>query len=330
MKTKTNIFLIWFRKLKRIKINRNILTFGLFLIISSFLWLLNTLNKSYSDTIKYPIKFTNLPKDIQLLEELPERINIEITGHGYDILSYKLNYSKPPIIVNLKKQNLRQLDENHYFILAGDIFSTTEKRIKGKLNLQSISPDTIHFITTHTETKKVPVEIAFTYNPGKEYIITERPKITPDSVSIKGPIQFLEKIKYIKTKDINYKDIKTNIDRYIPLESVKNVSIEPNRVKLVIPVEKYTETDILAEIQPINLPDSLSMTCIPESIRLSFKVPISDYKNIKVSDFLLQADYSKARNSKVPLIITEKPDFIQDITIQENEVSFVLHQKSHQ
>ena len=301
--------------------------FGLFLVISAILWLLNTLNEEYTDYLKYPVKFTNLPKDIRLLEELPDNLSLEITGHGYDILSYKLNYSKPPILVNLKKQKIRQLDDKHYYLLGADLFGLAEKRIKGELELHSVLPDTIHFIITHTEEKIVPVEAAFTYQPSRQYIITGKPQFEPDSVTIRGPIQLLNKLEAVKTENIEYKDLKESIDRYIPLEEIKDINIEPDRIHLKIPVEKYTEASLSVEIQPVNLPDSLSMTCIPNKVTLNFKVPVSKYKLIQAENFLIHADYTEASGSKIPLQITDKADFAQDVKLSVNEISFILNKR---
>lgn len=304
------------------------MTFGLFLLISAILWLLNTLNEEYTDSLKYPVKFTNLPKNIRLLEELPDNLYLDITGHGYDILSYKLNYSKPPILVNLNKNHLRQLNERHYYLLGSDLIPLAEKRIKGELELHSVSPDTIHFIVTHTEEKKVPVEIAFSFKTSRQYIATGEAQLDPDSIIIRGPIQLLEKIESVKTEEMEYKDIKENIDRYIPLQDIEGITIDPDRIHLFIPVEKFTQASISVSVKPINIPDSLTMTCIPNKVNLTFKVPLSKYKLIQASDFSVHADYTNAEESRIPLKLTNNAGFAQDIKMSENEITFILNKKS--
>ena len=44
-------------------IKRNVVTYGICVIIATVLWFLNALNKEYTTEITYPIKYTELPKE---------------------------------------------------------------------------------------------------------------------------------------------------------------------------------------------------------------------------------------------------------------------------
>lgn len=316
----------WIKRLAKIKISRNALIFGLFLFFSAVLWLLNDLNKDFTATINYPILFKNMPKDVELLEELPKTVSLEIYGHGYDILSYKIDHSKAPIIINLKDTKLQKISKKHFFILGQDLNSQAKKRIKGNLQLEKILPDSIHFIFTQTISKIVPINKNITYNPERQYLITNKPELTPDSATISGPEQIVENIDNVSTKHIEYKNIKEDIDRYIPLQDIKGISISPERTHLSVQVEKYTETSLKIPIEVKNLPDSLNITCIPNHVTLNFNIPISKYKLLNKDEFKIFAIYSSEKIN-LPLSLEIKPAYIQNVTISPSEIRFILEQK---
>jgi hypothetical protein len=162
-----NRFHLLFDQLKRMKINRKTLIFGLFLAISTVLWLLNALNKEYTHTISYPVVFKNLPDDLQAEKKLPARLRLEVYGHGYDILSYKIDHSKPPVIVDLHKHPPQKISEDHYFITGRQLKPLANARIKGKLKLNSVKPDSLHLYVSKVISRKLPIKSKLVYEPAR-------------------------------------------------------------------------------------------------------------------------------------------------------------------
>lgn len=66
-------------------IKRNVVTYGICVIIATVLWFLNALNKEYTTEITYPIKYTELPKGKLLVSEPPKEMTLAIKAHGRPI-----------------------------------------------------------------------------------------------------------------------------------------------------------------------------------------------------------------------------------------------------
>jgi YbbR domain-containing protein len=310
------------------KINRNSLIFGLFLLISAFLWTLNALNKTYTDHLSYPVVIKHLPKEYQTLKDLPSSLDLIIEGHGYNILSHKLNYSITPAIIDFENIKRHKISDKHYYILSKDIIDMTSRRLKGDIQVLSIHPDTIHIELTKYVSKKVPIVGDFSYKPARQYLITQSPEIVPDSVTISGPFQYLDSINFIKTNKYNFPDIKSNISRIVTLKKIENIQLKPDQVTVNIRAEKFTETSIKVPVQSFNLPDSLEMRCIPNQVELQFHVSISDFKQIDKNDFIVYTDFNDFTGvDKLPIRISNSPDYIQKLRIIPKEVSFILKQK---
>jgi YbbR domain-containing protein len=330
LENKTNILLVWFQRIKTIRINRNSLIFGLFLLISSILWLLNALNKDYVERLKYPVKFTNIPEEIQVQNRLPDYLYLEINGHGYDILSYKINYSKPPIRINLKKTQLRKKADGEFYLLGSDLGDIANSRLKGEVSLIRVLPDSIHFITKHAETIKLPVKADIEYSAAKQHMIISKPELTPDSIEIKGIPEKLEKLEYVTTEKKSFYNLTADTKRFVKIKSIPGVKMNPDRIQINITVEKYTEANIKVPVKIVNVPANYSATAIPGNATLNVQVPLSEFKSLGPEKFSIEADFKKIKNGKTELIIFKKPDNIQSIEITPKQVQIILKKSSQE
>ncbi len=319
-----NRFHLLYDQLKNLKINRKTFVFGLFLAISTVLWLLNALNKEYTHTINYPVVFKNLPDAFQADNELPDKLRLEVHGHGYDILSYKIDHSKPPVIVNLEKYVPRKISDEHFFLTGSQLKPLATARIKGKLSLNSVKPDSLHLYVTKIISRKLSVKSQLSFKPARQYMITGGPFLKPDSITVSGSKREIDKLTEIPTASLDYGKIDSDINRYIPLNIPDNIKAEPKRVKLNIFVEKYTESKLTIPVTVINLPDSLNIELIPSEINLSFQVPVSKYKHTSVSDFRIQADFKQKKDNILFPELVLLPDYIQHIRLHTEKIKFIL------
>jgi hypothetical protein len=303
--------------------NRNTMIFGLFLAISGLLWLLNALNKEYTHVIQYPVKFTNVPKNIGLNDGVPSHIGVEIFGHGYDILSYKIDHAKTPIIINMERTMPGKISDDHYFILAENVLSNAKKLFKGKVEAVGIYPDTLHLYVSKTITKKLPVQSKISFSVAQQHMISSGPLFSPDSVKAKGPTHIISKLTHINTTNMEYGKLNADISRYVPLKPPEKTELDPKRVKLDIKIDKFTETSVKIPVEVINVPPDVEIELIPQDIKISFQIPVSRYEEFSISSFRLRADYEKAKNNKLYPELILKPDYIQNIRLHRDNVDFI-------
>lgn len=82
-------------------IKRNVVTYGVCVIIATVLWFLNALNKEYTTENTYPIKYMDLPKGKLLVSEPPKEMTLAIKAHGFALLRYSISTSFLPIVLNV-------------------------------------------------------------------------------------------------------------------------------------------------------------------------------------------------------------------------------------
>ena len=82
---------------------RKLYVFLFCLLLATFFWLLNSLGNLYTTQISFKATYINSPKEKVVLNNLPETFNIKAKALGFDLLAYKMTFSKPELIIDLLK-----------------------------------------------------------------------------------------------------------------------------------------------------------------------------------------------------------------------------------
>ena len=121
--------LSYFGASHELHIKRNVVTYGICVIIATVLWFLNALNKEYTTEITYPIKYTDFPKGKLFVSEPPKEMTLAIKAHGFALLRYSISTSFLPIVLNVNSL-LDKKDQLEYTVNTSEI----KDRISAQLN----------------------------------------------------------------------------------------------------------------------------------------------------------------------------------------------------
>lgn len=129
-------------------INRDVAVFAFFLCLSFVFWYLNSLGKEVEAEIKYQVKYTNLPKERVINEDLPIDLNLFLKGPGYSILKLKISGNKAPVIIDISKVNYKRTPGGkvlNYFIVTSGLTKSLNVQMRSGCEITSIKPDTLFF-----------------------------------------------------------------------------------------------------------------------------------------------------------------------------------------
>lgn len=128
--------------------NRNFMVFAFFLLLSFIFWYLNSLGKDIDTNIRYPVRYSNMPKDKGLVEDLPSRVYLYLTGPGYSILQMKVTGNNSPLTIDFSRVNYKVTRNNttaDFYFLTSGLIQSLNSQIKSECRITSIKPDTIFF-----------------------------------------------------------------------------------------------------------------------------------------------------------------------------------------
>jgi YbbR domain-containing protein len=314
--------------MKRIipKISRKkLLTFSVFILIATFFWFLNAFSKEYTTNIKYSIEYTGIPETFTSVELLPRELTVTVKSTGFNI--FWLGNAANRVVIDINKYAVKDpKDKSKLSIHTSDLRHLLLKDTI-KTQIKNIEPKYIVINTQKLSSKKIPVKSKIKVTFKELFMPAEPIKFDPESVTVYAQKDIIDEIQYIYTKERTFKDAEANIEEFIELEHIPNANITPDKVRLIIPVEKYTESIKKIKIDVLNCPEGFKIITFPGEVNLKFKVVLSRFNYVQQSDFKVVIDYNEIKDiksSKIKVSLKESPDYINDISINPEYVEFLI------
>ncbi|HEY1039910.1 MAG TPA: hypothetical protein VGF30_10920 [Bacteroidia bacterium] len=318
-----------FRYINKVFLNKKVATFIICLVISSFLWFVNALNRNYTKTIAVPVRYLNLPKNKILSVELPKQIQAEVKTSGTKLMFIEMNLDKTIIEINAANF-LNRNDKRTVAINTALTVGSFSKVFNTEVELIKVKPDSIYFNFGKSYQKVVPVKPTILINFDPFYNYKNKVKITPSFVTLFGDSALLSSIDSINTDKIVLNDFNNNISQTaklsIPEELEQRVGVSTDEVLLEINVDKFTEKTIEVPIEAINVPVNLQLKTFPDKVTLKVQVPMSDFEKLDPSYFKVVVDYKDYQVNKNKLNLKEikAPANIKITKISPDKVEYLL------
>lgn len=135
-------------------LNKNVVIFAFFLLLSFILWYLNSLGKEINNDFRYPVSFINPPKGRTISNELPSKLSLELKGQGFSLLKHKIIGKRNTLLVDLSKVSFKRIPDSKpskYYFLSSGLIPGFKKQVGNGFDVLSVKPDTIILIFTAAE-----------------------------------------------------------------------------------------------------------------------------------------------------------------------------------
>ncbi|MBN2276079.1 MAG: YbbR-like domain-containing protein [Bacteroidales bacterium] len=312
--------------------HQKVVTFLFFVFLSAIFWFFRALSQEYEDEILYPVRYINIPENKVIMNALPEKLALKVKARGRKILFSKLNLNLIPIKFDVNSFVTKDTKPDSLFILTNSVKDILSKELEG-VEIMSISPDTLFFNFTTMGIKKVIVKTKYRNKPNMfatQYMINGPVIVEPDSIIISGPGQLLQDIQSIYTESMDIINLNDTITMSVGLEKQEGISYSQKKVRVTIPVDKYTQADYYLPVTTVNLPDSLTIKTFPERIRISYNVTLTNYDKINPSGITPHVDYNEAvknPSARLRLFLVDTPDIITAVKFSPEKVEYLLTRK---
>ncbi len=284
------------------------------------------LSKEYESTIEYPVAFQSLPQDKLLQEEPVKTIDIHVKASGFKILTEKIFPTK----LNVESSNLIGKSATKYFLLLPKQRLYIQRQMNTGVVIDHFINDSVYFNLGVLAKKKVPVilkadlDFALGYDMEKEFLIK------PDSVTLTGPESILDTVLSVET--INYigRNIKKSIDEELKLKEFSpksNVNLLVGKVAFKATIEKFTEGSMDLPIKIVNLPVNTNIVTYPKSIKITYKVALSNFNQVDASSFVIECDYKVSKENDLPYLIpkiVKSSEYVKNIKFSPSQIDFVI------
>lgn len=309
-----------------LKNNRKFKVFMFFLVLTSIIWLLIELSKTYTNTVVFNIKYTNLSANKLLQNSPTSKLNLIVKSPGFSLLKYKIKTPKVTLNLNAvtKKGNL-------FFVLPNEQLSNFNTQLSGDAEVIGVEQDTIFIELGNNKSKKVPIKSKLDVKFKMGYNLIDKLKMTPDSVLITGSEKYVDSISEIFTTPLKLTEVYETINVKLKLDiPFKNNELQLSNTEVSVKgkVDKFTEDVFKIPVIIINEPEGVKINPFPKEIEVTYQVALSNFNKISENSIAIVFDYNQYKNDTLTRYLTpvikQKSDFIHSLKINPTQIEFLI------
>lgn len=307
--------------------------FSFFLLLAFIFWFLNALSKEMNGRIDYPVRYMNFPDDRALVNELPDHLNILISGPGYSIIQTRLDGRKQHLNIDLDKANIKIQEDKEklkFYILSFGLREQFSSQLPSDFSIVSIAPDTILFEFDLVSSRKVPVVPNIEVNTQRQYFIHGDIVCKPDSIVISGPNTIVDTIKAVYTKHHLFDQLNKTEEKTLGLTAISKISFSERRSVITVPVEQFTEAVIELPVTMLNIPDTAYIRLFPNKVTLQCIVALSDYNNLldaSIEAVVDLKDLDVMVTNRLKVELEDLPDYVSQVRINPQYVEYLIERR---
>ena len=306
--------------------SREFLVFLFFVFVSFCFWLMQTMNDLYQAEFKMPVRLRNVPKEVVLTSELPDEIRVRVEDRGTVLLNYMLGRSFLPVSIDFA--DYENTSSSRVLLPSADLRKRVSSQLNSTTKLLSVSPDSVGFVYSRGDFKKVPVSVSGNIVPAMQYYVSDL-KLSPDSVIIYAPAEVLRNIQTAYTMPLDCENISENTSLRTSFKKIDGVKYDPQFCDVLISIDMYSEKTVDVPVVGLDFPPNKTLRTFPSKVKVTFKVGLSDYSSVDASDFLIGVKYSDVSNSgkdHVSLVATTTNPAVSNIRVNPSSVDYLIEE----
>ena len=304
---------------------RNYKVFLVFVLISTFFWLLIKFSKEYTTLVSFPVNYISVPNDMVWGEMSDEVLHISTSASGFQHLGYAFGSKE----IDLDLSKIRNLGDDQYYLLPEEQIRLIIQQFPSDLELVYRSPDSIFFDLSKKIDKKIPIVLKDSLSLAPSFQFIEKVSISPDSIIISGPASLVSKINEIETELYIKENIRVSGTYPLRLKSlgVDKVEVLVAKVDVAFKVEQFTQSTINVPIIVRNVPKGYLLKIFPDGVDVTFNTGLSSFESVNPSSFRAIADFSRVDDGKsqfIPVNVILFNDKVEIVKFEPSEVEFLL------
>lgn len=245
------------------------LVFVVAFIIAISLWFAVNLNGIFNITINMPLEVGAIPSDLALTDNLPEYVEVSLSGTALPLINLYNNPPSIPIDVDDTEINL---------------FNQVRQQMNSfqEVEVSKVEPILVTVNLENKITKKVPIKLNWDFDFEPRYGLISEPSFSPDSISVTAAASQMNSItEWVVQDTLKLGGIKDDIEISIPITNTNPLlEISSNELTLSANVSEFTEDEVSVYIRTRDLPRGQNITYNPSSITIRYDVPLEQYAEI--------------------------------------------------
>lgn len=239
-------------------------------IMAMSLWFIVNLNGDYNISINVPVEPGNIPDDMALVEDLPEFVQVEVSGDGWKLVN--LFNNPPSVLVDITEGEVNLFDQvRQRFTVEQDVL------------VLKVQPFLVNIGLEPKISKLVPIRLHTDIEYMNRYGLIGETSINPDSLMITGASSQVADIsEWIISDTLKLSEVREDILTTIPIVSIDPlIETSLEEIEFSANVSEFTEGETSVYIRTRGLPRGQVINYNPSAVLIRFDVPLEQYAEIQ-------------------------------------------------
>ena len=139
----------------------------------------------------------------------------------------------------------------------------------------------------------------------------------------------MQSISFIRNP-FHFTNLTDTVTTDCKLKPVKSLTYSVEKVKVTIPVDRFTEVESNLPVQSVNVPDSLSMIAIPGQVKITYHICLSNYPQMLHNPLLPRINYKDingTNSGRLTVFLADTPRVISNVRFNPPEIEFLITRK---
>lgn len=312
------------QRVKNVLKRREAKLFTFFFILSGLAWFISNLSYRYESNAFFDLEFVNPPDSMMMQNASEQQIQVRLEAEGFQFLGW--GFGKKKVAIDLSQANRIG---TRYMLTPDVLESQIAEQLAGDIKLIRTGSDTLFVDFYSVASKKLPVRHQLRLEFEQNYLLDGKIELRPDSIRIKGPMNEIDTINFLKTAPITLVEINNDFtinSKVIISPLLKKTSLAKSEVRISGTISRFSEKLIRVPVTMINIPENTIAQTFPNEVELLVKASLTELKKIKTSQFKIVGDYAtvQAGSQSVLLKVIAQPSTIHSAELKPDRVDFIL------
>lgn len=282
-------------------------------------WLFNALNKSYDTSLRYPVEWAYDVETYIVVDELPDRIQMNVRGLGWNLVRASLGLKVNPLNIQLAAPVAQKKIPG--LSLTNDVAEELENLV-----LNYIIDDTLYLNIDQRGTRSFAVYVDSTnISLADNYRITSPINYNVDLVEIAGPLSMLQAIpsdSFLVEIRADQIDEDFNEEVVFTIDRQDLFSFRPAAMQVSFSVAEFVADQITVPVTMVDFPDDSKFFLADTTATLIYSVQENQESLIVADSFAIAANYNmfNPADSTLLLSILKYPANVYDVRLEYPQV----------
>ncbi|MDE6528383.1 MAG: hypothetical protein K2L78_04995 [Muribaculaceae bacterium] len=301
---------------------RNILTFFVFLAISTVFWFLLALNDDVQEDYKLPVTLEDFPSDVTILSGYNPVLSLTVKDKGSSLMKFSWGHTPK---MKLRYEDFSRPNDTTLLLSSSQLNSAVRGIFGTGATIVSMRPDSLKLSYTTQPGVKVAVNIRSDIRTLPQYIYSGHGIASADSVMLYSNSSARFKVHYIPTKLVTLADLTDTVTVDAKLEVPPGMRAVPSTIKVSFPVEPLVSKQQSVPVEVKNVPYGERVVTFPSMIDVSYLLPKSLYGGDAIA-IKAVVDYNDITSASktLPVTISKLPSHCRGVSVHPSEVEYVV------